>query len=78
MSAVLDVDDVVLVVAEELANGAPHPYAGRVGVVVDVRAIGRYRVRVAIDGRELMFATDELERHAGTIQDDEIIARSTL
>jgi ribosomal protein L21E len=75
VSAVLDVDDVVLVVAEELANGAPHPYTGRVGVVVDVRAIGRYRVRVAIDGRQLMFAADELERHPSAVSHDETAVR---
>ncbi|MFI6424741.1 hypothetical protein [Promicromonospora sp. NPDC050880] len=75
MSAVLDRDDVVVVVAEELANGAPHPYAGRVGLVVEVRTAGRYRVRVAIDGRELMFAADELERHPGAVSHDETAVR---
>lgn len=52
----------VRVVAETLANGAPHPYAGRTGVVLEVRDIGLYPVRVQVAGRAVMFAADELER----------------
>lgn len=61
----LELDDVVLVVAETLANGAPHPYTGRTGVVLEVRDAGLWPVRVRLDGqlggRPVMFATDELE-----------------
>lgn len=78
VSAELAAGETVRVVAVTLANGAPHPFAGRTGLVDEVRAIGQHPVRVVVDGRAIMFAVDELERHAATIPDDEIIARSTL
>ncbi len=77
MSAQLAAGETVRVVAETLANGAPHPFVGRTGLVDEVRAIGQHPVRVLVDGRAIMFAVEELERHADVIPDGEIIARST-
>lgn len=62
----------VRVVAETLSNGAPHPYAGRVGVVLEVRDVGLFPVRVQVGGRPVMFAVDELALHvddAGAVDD---------
>lgn len=70
MSAQLAAGQDVLVVAERLSNGAPHPMFGHVGVVLEVRAAGRYPVRVLVDGRPIMFAVDELERHADDVPPD--------
>ncbi|WP_285103888.1 hypothetical protein [Promicromonospora sp. MEB111] len=61
MSA-LERGDVVRVVAETLANGAPHPHHGKAGVVLEVRGAGLYPVRVQVAGRAVMFAVDELQR----------------
>jgi ribosomal protein L21E len=69
VSAQLEADDVVRVVAPALANGAPHPMFGRVGVVLEVRDIGRYPVRVSVDGRPVMFAAAELARNDDTPTD---------
>lgn len=72
-------DDVVRVVAATLGNGAPHPYAGRTGVVLEVRDAGLHPVRVQIGGRAVQFAAAELERHAGDsvseISDHETLVR---
>lgn len=73
MSALV-VDDVVRVVAEKLANGAPHPFFGRKGLVSEIRTRGHRRVRVHIvgpGGRAVMFSADELEhvRDDATSQD---------
>lgn len=55
--------DAVRVVAETLANGAPHPYHGQTGVVLEVRDVGlNFPVRVEIAGRAVMFARKELAR----------------
>lgn len=62
MSAQLAAGETVRVVAETLANGAPHPFVGRTGLVDEVRAIGQYRIRVLVDGRAIMFAPAELQR----------------
>lgn len=75
MSAQLEADDVVRVVAVKLANGAPHPMRGRAGVVLEVRDVGRHPVRVLVDGRPVMFAADELERHPGTVSHGETSVR---
>lgn len=75
MSARLKRDDAVLVVAETLANGAPHPMHGRTGVVLEVRAAVAHPVRVHLDGRSgrpgrtVMLAHDELERVVLTVVD---------
>lgn len=63
VSAQLAAGEDVIVVAERLTNGAPHPMFGHLGVVIEVRA-GRFPVRVLVDGRPIMFAVDELARHA--------------
>lgn len=75
MSAQLEADDDVRVVAVKLANGAPHPMRGRAGVVLEVRDVGRYPVRVLVDGRPVMFAADELERHPGAVSHGETHVR---
>ena len=75
MSAQLVAGETVRVVAELLANGAPHPFTGRTGLVDEVRAIGQYRVRVLVDGRAVMFASAELERHPGVVSHDETLVR---
>lgn len=54
----------VEVIAETLANGAPHPHHGKAGVVLEVRDAGLYPVRVQLDGRAVMFAPDELRLSA--------------
>lgn len=80
MSAQLEAGAEVRVVATTLGNGAPHPMLGRVGVVLEVRTVGRHPVRVDVDGRPVMFAAAELARNDDTPADlsgDEIIARST-
>lgn len=56
----LEPDDVVRIIAVTLANGAPHPMLGKVGIVLEVRDIGQHPVRVLVDGRPVMFAADEL------------------
>jgi hypothetical protein len=79
VSTVLAAGETVRVVAATLANGAPHPFVGRTGLVDEVRAVGQHPVRVLVDGRAIMFAVDELERHAGDvapgISDDETHVR---
>lgn len=62
-------NDVVSVVAETLANGAPHPHHGKVGVVLELRDAGPHPVRVQVGGRAVWFAVDELERDAGDVDD---------
>lgn len=67
----LERGDGVRVVAATLGNGAPHPYAGRAGVVLEVRDAGMHPVRVRLDGqlggRPVMFAAGELVRYAGVV-----------
>jgi hypothetical protein len=74
VSAQLEADDVVRVVAVKLANGAPHPMRGRAGVVLEVRDVGRFPVRVLVDGRPVMFSADELE-HVDRVN---IVARGKI
>jgi hypothetical protein len=65
VSARLAAGETVRVVAETLANGAPHPFFDRIGLVSEIRGIGERPVRVHINGpggRAVMFAVDELER----------------
>lgn len=62
----LERNDVVSVVAETLSNGAPHPYYGRTGVVLEVRDAGPAPVRVQVGGRAVQFAADELRATPAT------------
>ena len=79
MSTVLAAGETVRVVATTLSNGAPHPFVGRTGLVDEIRPRGPHPVRVLVDGRAVMFAVDELERHAAdagsVISHDEIAVR---
>jgi hypothetical protein len=69
VSAQLEAGETVRVVALVLGNGAPHPMLGRVGVVLEVRDVGRHPVRVFVDGRPVMFAAAELARNDDTPAD---------
>lgn len=60
---------VVRVVAETLANGAPHPHHGRAGVVLELRDAGPHPVRVQVAGRAVWFAVDELTTDVGDVDD---------
>lgn len=77
MSAGIERGVLVRVVAQTLANGAPHPMLGRTGVVLEVRAKVPYPVRVHLvgqpgwPGRTVMLAPDELERVVLAVRDDE-------
>jgi hypothetical protein len=66
--SVVTLGALVRVVARTLSNGAPHPFAGRTGVVLEVHARGPYPLRGHLGGRPgrpgrtVMLAHDELER----------------